>query len=60
MNGAVMTDDPGLGIGETHLRERELREGAAYLQRAREIYQRLGMPAAGQITAPLAEIGPPD
>ena len=48
------------GIGEIHLRERNLRDGAAYLQRAREIYQRLGMPAAGQITARLAEIGPPD
>jgi DNA-binding SARP family transcriptional activator len=48
------------GIGETHLRERENGDGVAYLQRAREIYQRLGMPAAGQITARLAEIGPPD
>jgi DNA-binding SARP family transcriptional activator/uncharacterized protein HemY len=48
------------GIGETYLRERELRDGVAYLRQAREIYQRLGMPAAGQITARLAGIGPPD
>ncbi len=48
------------GIGETHLRQRELRDGLAYLHQAREIYQRLGMPAAGQITARLADLGTPD
>jgi tetratricopeptide (TPR) repeat protein len=48
------------GIGETHLRQRDLPDGLAYLRQARQIYQRLGMPAAGQITARLAELGPPD
>jgi DNA-binding SARP family transcriptional activator/tetratricopeptide (TPR) repeat protein len=48
------------GIGEIYLRQRQLADGAAHLRRAREIYQRLGMPAAGQITIRLAEIGLPD
>jgi tetratricopeptide (TPR) repeat protein len=45
------------GLGEVHLRERKLRDGAAYLRQALEIYQRLGVPAAEQVTARLAEIG---
>ncbi|HEY2520882.1 MAG TPA: BTAD domain-containing putative transcriptional regulator [Streptosporangiaceae bacterium] len=46
------------GIGEILLDRQELRDGAAYLGQARDIYQRLGMPAAGQITARLLENGP--
>ncbi|HYY18390.1 MAG TPA: hypothetical protein VE864_06070, partial [Streptosporangiaceae bacterium] len=48
------------GIGEILLGRQEIRDGAAYLGQARDIYQRLGMPAAGPITARLTEIGLPD
>ena len=45
------------GLGEAHLREGKLEDGAACLREALEIYDRLGMPAAEQVTARLAEIG---
>jgi tetratricopeptide (TPR) repeat protein len=45
------------GLGETLLSEGKLHDGAAYLHQALEIYQRLGMPAARQVTARIAEIG---
>jgi DNA-binding SARP family transcriptional activator len=44
------------GLGEICLREGKLHDGASYLRQAREIYQRLGMPAAEHVTARLAEI----
>ena len=45
------------GLGEARLREGNLEAGAACLRQALEIFRRLGMPAAGQVTARLAEIG---
>jgi tetratricopeptide (TPR) repeat protein len=45
------------GLGEEHLREGKLEDGEACLHEALEIYRRLGMQAAGQVTARLAEIG---
>ncbi len=47
------------GLGEAHLGDGRLEDGAARLHEALEIYRRLGMPAAGQVTARLAEIGAP-
>ena len=47
------------GLGEARLREGKLEDGAACLRQALEIYRRLGMPAAGQVTKRLAGIGPP-
>jgi tetratricopeptide (TPR) repeat protein len=47
------------GLGEARLREGKLEDGAACLLEALDIYRRLGMPAAGQVTARLAEIGAP-
>jgi DNA-binding SARP family transcriptional activator len=45
------------GLGELHLRAGELEDGAACLHQALQIYRRLGMPAAGQVTKRLAAIG---
>jgi hypothetical protein len=45
------------GLGEVHLRAGQFPGGVAYLRKALEIYRRLGMPAADQVTARLAEIG---
>jgi DNA-binding SARP family transcriptional activator/tetratricopeptide (TPR) repeat protein len=45
------------GLGETRLREGKPHDAAASLRQALEIYQRLGMPAAKQVAARLAEIG---
>ena len=45
------------GLGELLLREGNPEDGTACLHQALEIYRRLGMPAAGQVTRRLAEIG---
>src|SRR5689334_3518947 len=45
------------GLGEARLRQGKTEDGAARLRQALEIYRRLGMPAADQVTARLAEIG---
>jgi tetratricopeptide (TPR) repeat protein len=45
------------GLGEAHLRQGKAEDGAAHLRQALEIYRCLGMPAADQVTARLAEIG---
>jgi len=44
------------GLGEARLRQGNTADGAARLRQALEIYRRLGMPAADQVTARLAEI----
>jgi DNA-binding SARP family transcriptional activator len=44
------------GLGENHMRKGNLQDGATYLHQALEIYRRLGVPAAEQITARLADI----
>jgi tetratricopeptide (TPR) repeat protein len=46
------------GLGELYLRTGKLQDGADYLRKALEIYQRLGMPAAEQVATRLAEIDP--
>lgn len=48
------------GIGENHLRTGRVQDGAACLHQAQEIYQRLGMPQAEQVTERLAEIAIPE
>jgi hypothetical protein len=45
------------GLGGVHLRAGQFPGGVASLRKALEIYRRLGMPAADQVTARLAEIG---
>jgi hypothetical protein len=45
------------GLGEAHARMGKSEDGAAYLREAREIFRRLGMPAAEHVTKRLAEIG---
>lgn len=46
------------GLGENYLRTGRTRDGIACLRQALEIYRRLGMPEAAQVTARLAGLQP--